>query len=69
VNPIYLIQQERNNVSTLERFKTDSQTAYDARDYRKALFCLDRALTTATACRQLKTARAECLAFLGRFVR
>jgi DnaJ family protein C protein 7 len=59
--------QERNNVSTLERFKTDSQTAYDARDYRKALFCLDRALTTATACRQLKTARAECLAFLGRY--
>ena len=59
--------QERNNASTLERFKTEFTTAYEAKDYRKALFCLDRALAIASACRQLKIARAECLAFLGRY--
>ena len=31
------------------------------------MFCLDRALAIATACRQLKISRAECLAFLGRY--
>ena len=62
-----LVLQERNNASTLDRFKTDFKTAYDAKDFRKALFCLDRALAIASACRQLKIARAECLAFLGRY--
>lgn len=33
----------------------------------QALFCLDRALQIATACRALKVSRAECLAFLGRY--
>jgi len=61
------VMQERNNASTLDRFKTEFATAYDAKDYRKALFCLDRALAIAAACRQLKISRAECLAFLGRY--
>ena len=62
-----LYLQERNNASTLDRFKTEFATAYDAKDFRKALFCLDRALAIAAACRQLKISRAECLAFLGRY--
>ncbi len=61
------VMQERNNASTLERFKADAQASYDAGDFRKALYCLDRALAIASACRALKISRAECLAFLGRY--
>ena len=35
--------------------------------FRKSLFCLDRALTISSECRQLKISRAECLALLGRY--
>ena len=34
----------------------------------QALFCLDRALSIAVASKILKVARAECLAYLGRYV-
>eukprot|EP00095_Tigriopus_kingsejongensis_P003055 maker-scaffold101_size371023-snap-gene-0.23 protein:Tk03055 transcript:maker-scaffold101_size371023-snap-gene-0.23-mRNA-1 annotation:"-like protein subfamily c member 7" len=57
---------EKNSLDTLERFKEDALLAHHNKDYRKALFCLDRALTIGTACRNLKILRAECLAFLGR---
>jgi len=58
---------EQANVSLVERMSGDSQQAYNSKDYRKALYCLDKALGIATNSVSLKTARAECLAFLGRY--
>ena len=46
---------------------SDSQQSYSAGDYRKSLWCLDKALELATYSTTIKTSRAECLAFLGRY--
>jgi len=58
---------ELRNIETLDRFKAEADTATNNKDYRKALFCLDKCLAIATHCLALKTSRAECLAFLGRY--
>jgi len=58
---------EQRNVDTVDRMVSDSQQAYQSKDYRKSLWCLDKALEIATHSLTLKTSRAECLAFLGRY--
>jgi len=58
---------EQRNVEMINRMVADSQQAYQAGDYRKSLWCLDKALEIANYSTSLKTSRAECLAFLGRY--
>merc|ERR1712110_218097 len=58
---------EQRNVEVIERMVTDSSQAYAAGNYRKSLWCLDKALEISTYSTSLKTSRAECLAFLGRY--
>jgi len=58
---------EQRNVDMIERMVTDSSQAYAAGDYRKSLWCLDKALELANYSTTIKTSRAECLAFLGRY--
>jgi len=58
---------EQRNVDIIERMVSDSQQSYSAGDYRKSLWCLDKALELATYSTTIKTSRAECLAFLGRY--
>lgn len=58
---------EQRNVELVDRMVTDSQQAYQAGDYRKSLWCLDKALEVANYSTTIKTSRAECLAFLGRY--
>lgn len=61
------IKQEQTALTQLKKFQADTEQAYAVKDYRKALFCIDRALSTAVASRPLKVSRAECLAYLGRY--
>jgi len=58
---------EQRNVEVIERMVSDSQQAYAAGDFRKSLWCLDKALEIANYSTIIKTSRAECLAFLGRY--
>merc|ERR1712002_44018 len=58
---------EQRNIETVEKMVSDSQQAYQCKDYRKSLWCLDKALEVATHSLVIKTSRAECLAFLGRY--
>merc|ERR1719328_279783 len=58
---------EQRNVDMIERMVTDSQQAYAAGDFRKSLWCLEKALEIANYSTTIKTSRAECLAFLGRY--
>jgi len=58
---------EQRNIETVEKMVSDSQQAYHSKDYRKSLWCLDKALEIATYSLTIKTSRAECLAFLGRY--
>jgi len=62
-----LVNQEQASLAQLKKFQTDTEQAYQVKDYRKALFCIDRSLSVALASRPLKVARAECLAYLGRY--
>jgi len=62
-----LVQQEQMSLAQLKKFQADTDQAYQVKDYRKALFCIDRSLSVALASRSLKVARAECLAYLGRY--
>jgi len=62
-----LINQEQASLAQLKKFQADTEQAYNVKDYRKALFCIDRSLSVALASRPLKVARAECLAYLGRY--
>merc|ERR1712050_324965 len=58
---------EQRNIETVEKMVSDSIQAYQCKDYRKSLWCLDKALEVATHSLTIKTSRAECLAFLGRY--
>jgi len=59
------VKPEQASLAQLKKFQADTEQAYRVKDYRKALFCIDRALSLAVASHQLKVARAECLAYLG----
>ncbi|XP_014259984.1 dnaJ homolog subfamily C member 7 isoform X2 [Cimex lectularius] len=57
------------DVKNLEMFKlysNDAHKAYNSKDFRKVVFCLDRALEIGVACTRFKVLKAECLALLGR---
>merc|ERR1711962_179996 len=60
-------EAELKNIDNLDRMKAESNNAYNVKDFRKALYCIDKCLEIATHCLSLKTSRAECLAFLGRY--
>jgi len=62
-----LVNAEQASLAQLKKFQADTEQAYQVKDYRKALFCIDRSLSVALASRPLKVARAECLAYLGRY--
>ncbi|KAG8139896.1 hypothetical protein E2320_002647 [Naja naja] len=44
-----------------------AEVDFDKRDFRKVVFCMDRALEFAPACHRFKILKAECLALLGRY--
>ena len=58
---------EQKNIEQVEKMVGDSKQACSAGDYRKALWCLDQALQISNYSTTIKTSRAECLAFLGRY--
>jgi len=66
-NATATVKQEQASLAQLKKFQSDTEQAYKVKDYRKALFCIDRALSVAVASPQLKVARAECMAYLGRY--
>jgi len=61
------VDAEQRNVELIEKYESDSQQAYNSKDFRKALYCLDKSLEIAPYSARTKTSRAECLAFLGRY--
>uniref|UniRef100_A0A673AJT4 DnaJ homolog subfamily C member 7 n=1 Tax=Sphaeramia orbicularis TaxID=375764 RepID=A0A673AJT4_9TELE len=60
-------QQENKNATTLLEFERMADFGFEKRDFRKVVYCMDRALALATACHRFKILKAECLALLGRY--
>ncbi|XP_044033557.1 dnaJ homolog subfamily C member 7-like isoform X2 [Siniperca chuatsi] len=60
-------QQENKTAATLLEFERMADFGFEKRDFRKVVFCMDRALAVASACHRFKILKAECLALLGRY--
>jgi len=58
---------EIQNYQFLEKQHSEIDTAFEAKDYRKALFHVDQSLNIGVASKRLKIKKAECLAYLGRY--
>ena len=59
-------ETEIQNYQFLEKHHTEIDTAFEAKDYRKALFHVDQSLNIGVASKRLKVKKAECLAYLGK---
>ncbi|KAB0383585.1 hypothetical protein FD755_005502 [Muntiacus reevesi] len=60
-------QQEFKNANAVIEYEKTAETDFEKRDFRKVVFCMDRALEYAPACHRFKILKAECLAMLGRY--
>ncbi|XP_064466243.1 dnaJ homolog subfamily C member 7-like isoform X5 [Ornithodoros turicata] len=60
------LPKELKTIEILQHFITEGDKAYEKQDYRKVVYCMDRALQQAVACTKFKLVKAECLAFLNR---
>ncbi|KAK2713598.1 hypothetical protein QYM36_009462 [Artemia franciscana] len=61
------IDAELRTIDTLNKIDTDLNRAVEVQDYRKALYCSERALDIAVFCRRYKVKKAESLTHLGRY--
>lgn len=68
------ISFEKRDFRMVSTFKTrkNNQTALNRSDLQafvsvQVVFCMDRALESASACHRFKVLKAECLALLGRY--
>ena len=60
-------EPETTNCQYLEKQSEDIDSAFQAKDYRKALFHIEQSLNIALASKRLKVKKAECLAYLGNY--
>uniref|UniRef100_A0A4W3HQL7 DnaJ homolog subfamily C member 7 n=1 Tax=Callorhinchus milii TaxID=7868 RepID=A0A4W3HQL7_CALMI len=59
--------QRLKNAEALLEYERMAEVDFEKRDFRKVVFCMDRALEFAPACHRFKMLKAECLALLGRY--
>ncbi|XP_012227173.1 dnaJ homolog subfamily C member 7 isoform X1 [Linepithema humile] len=62
-----LIAAEQKDLAYVQKFLNDADAAYDAKDYRKVVYCMDRCCDISTSGTRFKLIKAECLALLGRY--
>lgn len=60
------VANEMRSIQKLKQYEVDAIKAYEAKDFRKVVYCMDRCLDEASTCERYKLMKAECLAFLGR---
>lgn len=60
------IEQEVRSLELLKQFEREATIAFDKKDYRKVVYCMDRCLAHSPTCIRYKLHKAECLTFLGR---
>ncbi|KAJ8920970.1 hypothetical protein NQ315_015764 [Exocentrus adspersus] len=61
------IANELKSFEKLKQFEGEAVKAYEKKDFRKVVYCMDRCLDEAPTCTKYKLMKAECLAFLGRY--
>lgn len=58
---------ELTQAKTGIQYMESAEESYSKKDYRKTLFCMERLIGIAPACRKFKSQKAECLALLKRY--
>lgn len=67
LEPTSDLANEKRSLQMLQTHTEDMTKSYEKGDYRKVIYCCDRALEHAVASRRIKLTKAECLALLGRY--
>lgn len=60
------ITNEIRSYEKLKQYENEAAKAYEKKDFRKVVYCMDRCLDCAPTCAHYKIQKAECLVFLGR---
>uniref|UniRef100_A0A8C8H1D7 J domain-containing protein n=1 Tax=Oncorhynchus tshawytscha TaxID=74940 RepID=A0A8C8H1D7_ONCTS len=55
------------NADSVLEYEKMAELGFEKHDFRMVVFCMDRALESASACHRFKVLKAECLAMLGRY--
>lgn len=63
------VANELKSIAKLKQYEGEALKAYDDKDFRKVVYCMDRCLDEAPNCERYKLKKAECLAYLGRWVK
>lgn len=61
------IAAEQRDLAYVHKFLKDADAAYNVKDYRKVVYCMDRCCDISTSSTRFKLTKAECLALLGRY--
>ncbi|KYN11879.1 PREDICTED: dnaJ homolog subfamily C member 7 isoform X1 [Trachymyrmex cornetzi] len=61
------IAAEQKDIAYVKKFLKDADAAYNAKDYRMVVYCMDRCCDISTSGTRFKLIKAECLALLGRY--
>merc|ERR1712223_432891 len=61
-------KDEKSTLNQLSQHQADFFKAYESKNFRMAIYSVDRALLIATHSTRLKLLRGECLANLGRYI-
>lgn len=62
------VAKETKAAESLQNYITEGDKAYAKGDYRKCVYCMERALVQSPGCPKFKLLRAECLAYLMRLL-
>ncbi|KAK9879729.1 hypothetical protein WA026_006789 [Henosepilachna vigintioctopunctata] len=68
VNESNSVASEMRSMEKLQKYESEALKAYENKDFRKVVYCMDRCLDEAPTCPRYKITKAECLAFLGRYL-
>lgn len=60
-------EAELRNIDSIQKFIEDADKAYEKKDYRKVVYCMDRVMALGACTPVNKVRKAECLAYLGRY--
>ncbi|KAH6946121.1 hypothetical protein HPB50_011759 [Hyalomma asiaticum] len=60
------LPRELKSAEILQHFLDEGDKAYEAQNYEKVIYCMDRALQQAVSCSKIEVLRAESLALLKR---
>ena len=60
-------ENEQRELDYVKKFLREAEVAYEARDYRKVVYCMTRCCSVSPSCHRFKVMEADSLVLLGRY--